>query len=837
VRATPAILILVLATACHSAGPGTLADLRDPQAVAAFVGQNPSALGTPVPLLAITATNGNVLRILDPQADLPVRGPALFSALSVPTISRPTSVAASPLYDLASDVLLVASGTTYVQLVDTWSTTPGVYGVANTWDLSPIVGSGCQILSMAGLSVPSATVSGQPPVWQPTPGVARVVVGLSAPSVTQGTNPGWLVVLDFARAPDGSIYLADRPTAKPLAFRPLSIAASPDHVHVYVASRDAVGSSSSGAPIYGIAEVDARAADASTWPARAFDGHGPTASVAAAILGERTQLSPIDFGPPQLRVYAAIDAAKCGPTQPVACGIATFDPATGGLAADPSPPPSPIGPKVPNPPYRSPLYAPAFPLHLAVGLPAVSGPTQCTGPFTCPPGDNDQGVPQPLQIIVSAVGAQWTTAAGAAPSSDGFVYLEDLGRFGPVDNSVLLDNDLSRTAVIAALSVPATSYPNGPYLGLFYPPGLGDAADPGAVAAADVADLLNSIIVWPGFTTNDTWTLVYQGVLPGLSFLRGSLGRLATGEVYLAVEEALNPLAAPSGSADYWVVGAYVAAPDLAIHTADVFPAEGGDITQFFLDVDPTGCAGIPPQTVEVYEARIASFLSPDPTYFPGGALELTIAPGSIAECLVNRLPLSPGAFVPVSMSVRASGLVLTSAAVGYAGRPEVGRRYNLAWDPVADGPPSEAQVLARKARRLFYPGGPYSDQYLGGPCPGATACYQGYPEMTDPMQPGPVVGFRPALLCTVNSVVAECPAGTVPPRDAYIYFQTQSGMTPLANRPADVATPTAVVSFDKSVFTDSTSQGLGQVFYSTFTGDTLFMTPTSQVGSSTTIR
>jgi len=828
VRAAPVIALAALAAACHSGGNITLADLRDPQAVVAFVGQNPSSsVPSLVPLVAATATNGNELRIVDPQADLPVRAPALFSSLAVPTITRPDSLASASLYDGGADVLLLGAGGTEVQLVDTWSASAQSYGVYKTWDLSPVVGAGCQILSMAGLPVPGSSPSGQPPVWPATPGVARVVVGFTGGADGLG---GKLVVLDFARNADGSVYLRDRPTVKVVGFAPLDLAASPDRVHVYAATKDLIVDSG-GRQARGVAEVDASAADAAAWTVRALDGRGPTGSVAAAILGERTKLSTVDFGLPKLRVYAALDASGCGPTQPIACGIATFDPATGGLADDPAPPPSPIGPKVPNQPYRAPLYLPALPLRVAVGLPAATGSTQCTTPATCPAGVNDQGIPQPLEVVISSVQSQWTTATAGACSGDGYVYIEDLGRFGPVDNTVLLDNTVTRTAVISAVSVPATTAQSGPFVGLYNPPGLGPTPDPGAFPVADSADLVNSIIVWPGFTNYDTWTLVWQGVLPGLNFVRGVLGSLASGEVYLAVQEAVNPLQAPSGSAD-WVVGAYVGAPDLFIHD--------GDIAQFFPDADLSGCFTVKNGQVEsVYEGTVASILPPDPVNYPGGALKLAYADGSLADCLVKYLEqhllLAPGTYVPVSASVRASGLVLSSASLGYAGRPVLGERYNLAWQP-EDGLSGEALLLARKARRLFYPGGPYTDPYQGGPCPGATACYPGFPEMTDPMQPGPVVGFRPALLCASGGAVAACPDGTAPPRDAYLYFQTQSGMLPLANRPTDVATPTAVIPFDKSVFTDSGSQSLGQVYYSTFTGDTLFMLPPVGIGASKTI-
>jgi hypothetical protein len=100
-------------------------------------------------------------------------------------------------------------------------------------------------------------------------------------------------------------------------------------------------------------------------------------------------------------------------------------------------------------------------------------------------------------------------------------------------------------------------------------------------------------------------------------------------------------------------------------------------------------------------------------------------------------------------------------------------------------------------------------------------------------MQPGPVIGFRPAVSCSPS----VCPAGTLPPRDSSLTFQTTSGMTALAARPADVSTPTSAISFDKSVFEDSTSQALGWAFYVTYTGNVLFVETPESYGSAKTIR
>jgi len=857
VRKLPALAILALAAACNSSGTGVLANLLGPQSVVAFMGKSPEYTGTLMPLLAVTAPRGDELRIIDPQADLPVRSPAIYAPLGVPTAPRPLFLASASLADGQADVLVVASASTLIQQIATWldGVNPQAYGVIAEWDLVGITGTGSQILSMVGAAVPGAPASAQPPVFSARPGVARVIVGL-----TGGTDGlgGRLAVLDFSRNADGSVSLVGTPTVKVLGFDPVALAASPDRIHLYVASTDTI-TDSDGLQVLGIAEVDVSAPDARDWTVRGLDGRAPTIAVGAAILGERLASSTMDFGPPQLRVYAVIGSGPstgisplagasttvgCGINARIGCGVATFDPARGGLAADPAPPPSPIGPQVPRQPYRAPLYLPTTPLSMAVGLPAASGDSQCSDTTTCPPGVNFLGVQQPLAVIPLSSWDEWTTGMAGVPSGDGSVIVEDLGRYGPPDTSLLLDSNLTRTQVTGAFSAPPAASPNGNYIALYEPPGLGAEPPSGAGIAYLATDLINSIIVWPGFTPTDSWTLIWQGALPSLGLFDGVVGELAPGVgpcgsasnvncLYLAVQQPVN--IPPTGPGD-WVVGAFVSAPELAIHAADTSPP--GDLALFFPADDASGCQGTPQpgSTLPAYEWTVSSILPPDPVNYPGGAVALSPA-NSLAVCLLSYLALpqtqfGPGSFMPVSGSLRASGLILSSSSLGYAGRPQLGARFNLAWQP-EDGLSGEELILARKARRLFYPGGPYAAPNLGNPCPGNIACYPGYPEMTDPMQPGPVIGFRPGVACPSG----PCPAGSLPARDSALTFQTASGMTPFQARPTNVSTASGVAAFDKSYFTDSTSQVLGEVFYITYTGDVLFMVPPAGIGSQKTIR
>jgi hypothetical protein len=367
-------------------------------------------------------------------------------------------------------------------------------------------------------------------------------------------------------------------------------------------------------------------------------------------------------------------------------------------------------------------------------------------------------------------------------------------------------------------------------------------------------DLPEAITVWPGFTKDDHWLVSYQGVLPGFSQRRAVLGLSGDATLYLAIQEAAVPSVdgvLPASS--YWVPGAIVARPDLGIHTLEG-NGPPGDIGLFLLDNDP--CPSTRPNwipagsTVPVYdptkapeahEAILLSLLDPDPALYPGGAMRLApvaddAAMASEYQCLVSwfQRPENAGRVLtafrnnPPSTDyarggwLRAGGLLLAGSVAGYAGRPALDVRYELAWTDEA-GLSGEALVLARKARRFYYP-----SAYPSRP-------YQAYPDMDDPMQPGPALGFRVGRHCP--SYVVGCDATTsTPARDAGVDFFTQSGLLALSRHPTSSSGGTAVTSFDKSIFPGQ--EYLGRVFYATFTGDLLMMVPPGlDVGQTLTIR
>lgn len=874
-------------SACSSGSPVILGGFRGPVAVVPFLGMNPDRADAGlVPLLAIASIRGNELRLLDPERDAPLAGPNPAWALAVPTLDRPTYLASRALGDGLADLLVVASSGTEVQLVGTWLDGTSGFGVVATWDLAApalgaLVGPGAQILSLALAAVPSSPAVGSPPVAPVTAGRAWIVLGFSDP---QDLAAGQLVILEVARQGDGSIALASPPVAKPLGFSPVALAAAPDNVHLYAASLDVIRDSA-GREVLGVAEIDASGGVEAAWTVRGFPArNAPTVTVAAAFVGERTQDNFYTYAGPALRVYAVLDASGCGAEREIACGVATFDPTTGELASDPA---------VPGPPewgvatqtYRTPLFLPSLPIAMGIALPAANpgsvapgspfGSQVCYSPAQtdvllplCPnvteeavtPAFNGEGAPQKFMLLAPTTGQLWTSVVATVSTIDGFVYVQDLGRFGPVNSVSMLNDETTRTQAFNANPVGPVGpignssllgFPDGTAaLGLWQEPASPTDA-PEVVSSSD--GLKAALAVWPGFTRDDHWLVSYQGVLPGLAQRRSVLGQGPDGALYLAIQEAAVPSvdgALPASG--YWVPGAIVARPELGIHTLekDGIP---GDIGQFLLDNDP--CPSTRPnwiptgETTPVYdptkaprahEAVLLSLVDPDPALYPGGALRLApdADPVLAAEyqCLASwfERPENAGKVLTAFRNnppsddfvrggwVRAGGLLLAGVNSGYAGRPLLDVQYALAWRDEA-GLAGEDLVVARKARRFYYPAA-----YPKRP-------YAGFPGMTDPMQTGPVIGFRVGRYCPTFTV--DCDATTsLPARDAGVDFYTQSGLGLMSRRPSSSAGGTFLTSFDRSVFAGQ--EYLGSVFYGTFSGDLLMMIPPGlDAGQSITIR
>jgi hypothetical protein len=875
------VLLAALAfAACSSGSPIIPAGLDGPVAVVPFIGRNPAQpeLGL-VPLLAVASIRSAELALVDPNTDSPVPAPNLAWALTIPTLTRPSLLASGSLNDLGADLLAVAGSAPTAQIIGTWLDGTSGYGVVETVNLSLEVGAGSQILSMAVMPVPSGPPTGTPPVAPVTPGSARLVIGFDDPL---DLTSGKLVVLELARRPDGSISPAGAPVVKRLGFAPVALAPSPDNIHLYIASTDVIRDSSGGA-VLGIAELDTSPGLSAAWPVRGLDArNSPTTTVAAAFVGE---LAFFIFRAPELRVYASLDPSGCGSQRDIACGVATFDPALGGLAADPAPP-GPPGSVVPRQSYRTPFNIPSLPIAVGIAPPAsvpgsvapgsAFGSQVCYSPAApgvtlplCPsvteipggPPFNLEGYPQRFMVQAPASGQLWTSVVGLVTAIDGLAYVQDLGRYGPVNAVSMLGDATSRTSALGSNAVgPIGPIGNSGFFG--FPPGTAaiglwqdHPAGSGAVptVVSSTADLVAATIVWPGFTRDDHWLVSYQGVLPGFAQRRSVLGLAADGSLHVAIQDAAVPsLDGKLPASSYWVTGAIVTRPELGLHTLERDGAPG-DIALFLLDNDP--CPSTRPnwipsgQTTPVYdptrppmahEAVLISIIPENQDLYPGGAMRLVpaadAAMASEYACLVSwfQQPENAGMVLTAFRNnpptsdfargtwVRAGGFLLAGASTGYAGRPVLDVRYNLAWADEA-GISGEALMLARKARRFYYPSA------------FPTKEYPGFPEMTDPMEPGPALGFRLGRFCV--AALSGCNAQTSPPaRDAGVDFYTQSGFLSMSRHPSNTSGGNFVTSFDKSIFPGQEYRG--RVFYSTFIGDLLFMVPPGlDVGQTLSIR
>ncbi|HEU4385104.1 MAG TPA: hypothetical protein VFR85_16590 [Anaeromyxobacteraceae bacterium] len=841
-----ALAILALAGCSSQAQPTTIS-MHEPTAVVAFMGWTPlrprPAYPVPQPYLALANARSNDLRLVDLATQKPLMSPGYAFPLAIPTLARPTFLAATSLRDGGADLLAVAGLGATVDVVGTWvdgsdPTAGAGPRVVAQYDLSGFVGAGAEILAMIATPVPGAP-AGSPPAAPAQPGLAWLIIAFSGSSSggLDGIPPGVgkLVVLAFARGVDGSVELGAPPEAKPLQLDPVSLAVAPDLFHLYVATPDVITDfdifppAAGARQVQGVAEIDMSAGAAAPWPVRGLDARSPTALVAAASIGERGPDDPDLYGPPALRVYAALDPSGCGALQPIDCGIAVIDPSRGGLAADIAPP----GPIVPAQPYRAPIQVAAAPLALAVALPSASGALQCLAdndPCNVPVEPNPPSPNrQPLMRLL-ANGQRWTPAVGAAGASDGRTYLLDLGRSGPASDASLLNDDATRAAVTGAESftpVQADGSAGKAGLGLYrqYPPQSQEFT-------TDSRKLPQAVVITPGFTRGETWTLVWQGFLPGLRAQDFVLG-LEGADLYLAFQTEMGGT---------WDVGARVGDPALGIHPVDLVQFSLPD-AQFVGEVNP--CALAEGTRYEAVIASIVPATDPPSPIHPGGALQLVLPPDPASDpfqllCLRDYLvAAAPGAFLAgTDGGVRTSGLVLTGSISGYAGRPpllsrddmetgqQASKRFNLAWqnESTLSG---EELVLARKARRFFYP----NDSYSSGGANYPETCSDPLaspPTGCNPTTPGVAIGLIAGPMC------ADEPPGSgrqsiCPPerlgdlqRDSTLIITTRSGVSPTFRASVPSSLPSSAIAFDRSYFPDGGDSG--SVFYVTYRQDSLLV-------------
>jgi hypothetical protein len=697
--------------------------------------------------MAVADLAGDDLRLLDAVDRAAVIAPALISSLAIPTAPRPALLAATGLGDLdaslnpvqQADLLAVAATglaecqpflhpgrlAGCVQVVDTWSTETTVVS-SLTIDLLDVPGGAdAQILSLALMPVTAADgtrVAGQ----------ARLVAGLSG---------GRLLVADYVRAADGqAIARADLAASDPsqaprvldgLGFDPVALSPSPDQRHLYAASTDVIPGTVNG----GVAELDLTGPPAllpQTPALRALDAGAPTTHVLATRVRRFKAFSvPYDpnldvYGDEELLVYAARTAGsggaddpdRCGAAEAVECGIVAIDPVAGGAAGTGGLAREPGGA------FRAPFRVPAR----VLGLVEVTTPEK--GGFCLPSGAKPPCVaPETLalQPLFLSSGVRKVSTLAAAASSDGRVYLLDLGHDNLANTQDWLATGTASTGAKVSSGVfstlLATSPKDTPLLAMMDPrPSV-------PVPTRDSATVPALVRMTPGFTPSDIWSLKWQGQLPGLASLRGQAEVANDGTVTrIGLQEATG-LPGPYSAANprFRAVGRLYD-PRLAIQVGDIVqvtavrgPGDGPRPIDTSVDGSTISATDLRPDTVLAnktadqycpfgfFEAKVTA-LEPPSDDFPGGAVAVTDAVTQPANpfgvqtngdtrlvqadprCMVRAaefLPApsqAPNVLKDVKVTFRAKELLLTGAFFGYAGRPQQGTEYVLRHtDPAAD--------------------------------------------------------------------------------------------------------------------------------------------------------
>ncbi|BDG08043.1 hypothetical protein [Anaeromyxobacter paludicola] len=771
---------LLALSGCGSSSVTVGARFSGPAAVVAFQGVTRAHPGTLQTYFAVASSRGDELQIIDPVTESAVVGPGVVFPLVIATAPRPTFLASTSLQDGGSDLLVAAgAGSTLVQLVTTWDEENRISGDASVAypgvDLSDAVAPGSVILSMVAIPALGPDATG---ITSAQPGKAWVVVALTG---------GQLAVVEYQRDPGkASLSRSARPVwVQHLGFevsQMSALLANDATWRIFCATSDAL-TTASGATVQGVAEVVAGPPGLG-WRVIPLDARAPTRLVAAAYVRERLPSAPDTFGAdPKLRVYAVLDEGACGADREIDCGLVTLDEAARALASDPAASAVPSRNPVPAQPFRAPVHVPGYPLGISIALPPASAGNGIYAML-----DTNQGFP--LQRIAPGSGERYTSAVAAVPSSDGKVYMVDLGRWDMPSDVSLLVNDSTRVRAYTVTSAVPSSAITGEALG------LGDPEDETVALTLDSTLLPKRVEVTPGFTRAEQFQVVWQGVLPSLAYRPGVLFQLADGTPAVALQEQL-------GTA--WRVTAALSDPFLGVgddaangrqDLAVVTPASGQNVST--CPLDSAGNAVLP----------ISAVLPPDPVNYPGGAVALSDLNASGTHCLsaLPRFDATAGVIgSQVHLTVRSGGLVLIGSVTGYAGRPQLGQRYALAWSTADyDATPSSARALARKARRIYYP--------AEARCPGQSAYCAVYTWWTDPLAPGPAIAFRADFMGTGTRL-----------QDTALIITTHSGLSPMYRKPTTSgALPHAGVAFDRGLV-NRADQGVR--FYVPFADDQVLAT------------
>jgi hypothetical protein len=544
-------------------------------------------------------------------------------------------------------------------------------------------------------------------VASPAAGVGRIVVGLTG---------GRLAVLDFVRDAADPLGLA---IAQPsltvltgLGFEPVSLAQGGEPTVVYAASLTTVG----GTP--GVARI-ALPHDLSGWSAAAsvtaLDALVPTQAVAALSMGGVE------------RVVAVPAPGSCGEGRALPCGLLAVDPAAGTLAAG----------VVAGETHLMPLPVPGT----VAGLLAL-------------------GRPDASITIASGGGTVLTRGVAVVSSTDGAVYLVDVERWtmASVTDPVAGDGRTRALGVTALAGEDAVA--GSSQVGLWFLGGTSAAP----LLSADIEDVAGRIRLTPGITPDDTWTLAWQGILPGLQERTADLTAADAASGTLAVvDEATDP----------------AIALDLAALGVEV-----GDL----LELGPVGgCTPSVRLDVLAVAGTVATVALP-----AGAAWADACVPGSV------------GVATRVAATLRAGGLVLTGASAGLAGRPPAFVPDEFVLDGLGQptATPTAWEMASNEfevfgARRFYvtdscaagsdceavWKVAPYQDVLFDPTDPGSVKVIN---VLDFPYPDGPALGLVAGIVdpaCTLAP--AACAAAAPPPPvGAALRFTTKSGLIPSPRRP-----------------------------------------------------
>lgn len=912
----------LLLAACSSSTPQLGGAIRRPAAVAFFDGVTTKLPGQVHRYMAVAAFGGDELRIVDPADDKVVVGPGLVFPLSVPTAPGPVFLAAADLGDTDAGGgplpgLLAVAGqqapaaassplqpALRIEIVATWqelTTVAPALAVDLVQELSPVdpaIGD-AQLLSLAALPVP-----GQP-------GRAAVVAGLSG---------GRLAVVTYERDPASAAHALRRVPGLParlvpartvtaavpapgIPFDPLDLALEPPPPvgapgttrRLFAATADALGDRS-GAEVHGVAEITAGfGPDGSPagWAIRGLDALAPTRLVAAQYVAARDPaLQDADLLETtlHLQVFAVLDEAACGPHFAIGCGVATLvpdDPTRNGIAADP----------VGELPYRVPIYVPGYPLAMTAAAPPYRGGAGDPSVDAKNPPDPATGFR--VMTLATGTGNRDASAVVAVASASGVVTMLDPSRFsagndvsqlrGTSRAGVLALTDGGNTAVLgpaAPLDGTANTTVNDPILVLWNDRQLANpdpvsglptshaktAVSTSFTAPVPVTGIEANITATPGYAQDDSWSVRWQGTLPGLSLRQGVVGRDPDGTAWVAAQAR----GFDSGGSPGWISTMDVTDPELGVHSRDGGPTTSGDTVVIDV-IDPAACpshydATTGSTVLGQLRATVLDFLPPSPAH-PGGALKIdrVADPDPGAECPGDIVPVPPAGAVATTnayLTVRGSDAVVTGGGFGYAGRARVSGTivdvaptpidnppdtativadtFALRWEPeaplqaIAADPAQPAAVrrdaaerlaIARKARRNNYP----NDNPCGAGILASDPVCADWKTGWNPILPATdervVLKFRLAVFCRPNALAVPCTdgSGAVLPikEDTGFLFTTQRGVKESTRRaPSGGSFPRAISWIDKSVYGPDFSTQI----VTCFTDDQVATFPTSSL-------